>query len=1351
MSVNVYVPVRLRLDPNVIRTRTTDFEAALTAAAIRALAQSRATTSRHPHAFARAQIPEFSWTGAAVTELTDIERAAFEARITELLYDVFNSQITAGGRAGVTLGKLPTVGGEGLFHLARDDTSRSSGRRRSSPSALPMDEWKVALRRQTEQELRRLYRGDLDLFMHYFLEINSSHVDKLLIEFGRRHPVKLRRILRDLLKKHARELAATIKRGPSDLTYTRTPEMEEYLSTAARVVIAARVIPEARPLLSEGEAQTPGVARVQGLIDALIAMYHRLWELLQRNTFEHTAEEVTDNLQAEGIGAALLRESGAVAALAGIPEMASLLSELQLDLVENIRWISLVYDRVKSLDAELAEYRYFYGKGADEAAEMIALRKARTLYLDPLRTVALPTRARIAELLLEANQYYEDRVGQIGDLILARIEETQQRLVDWHIRALTGVDELNSARVFIAGDVTGVTVVDDDFFTSYIRTRDGIQAIGVDIADAYSRRGGPDYVSTLHAVQAKLGPLAVQLQLLSFWKNVVDFKIQLGALDVGGFGIRESWLNGLAGVRNEVKQQYDNPDYPYLNAKFKRWQHELEVTREQIEIIATIEAAITVVVVIFVIIATLGVGAAIGAGAALTAGETLVVIVIEAGVVTVGTTVVLPLLLGKSIDPAKVLVSFGENVALSGLLRLFSVGVLAAARWLAPGRTLVQLGLIVGGTTLVGALPVGYELIKNRIETGRWSTQLSMFMGANVVLTLSVFAFTGGKVRNALVALNKADVLADLIRLQTATERMADKFLAASAGQLTKPQFEELQARAARILPDFERLARRLADFSDVELAQLGFTKAYLRDFPERLAELTEFIAAIKFVPPAAGTPRLALAEVAGTGLARIGVQSYEYDSAVLSAAALAARLRGAGYQPDLLGGGVMRLSLPHGEQAFLLPAGAPRLTLEDVISPIGQISKDHPQLQQAYDAYLARCAAKTRVAMNAHEWARHTTRGTAADYLKQVLGDNWRAVRQGQYPGYHPELIERPSAAPAEGSPGAPGGALWKEKRVPIGDIRLATDEVGEPYWTFPDLDDGVVLILPSGTRVWRDPHTRVIWEEHPVAPSVSAKRALTAGEAVIPSAGEMSAAQAGQQRAHGAASPGLGFDSPYSVARTPPEVNLAIENSGIELWVRNLRDNPPPNVQYLFMTGTARQAGSLTERTYRVSASSRGKIVDLVTFKVTVGPDNKATLEVVSIAAEPMAALGMPKNVDIPKAFARKLGFDIRASKEAKVAQELTTVAKRNQEMGVRLEDLAVRLTMRGNRAQLLEIERAQRAVADAETFLSNASPSDPRVGQLDAELRDLARRVGRWQNQADVDRLNWFTENVRKIIGR
>jgi hypothetical protein len=186
------------------------------------------------------------------------------------------------------------------------------------------------------------------------------------------------------------------------------------------------------------------------------------------------------------------------------------------------------------------------------------------------------------------------------------------------------------------------------------------------------------------------------------------------------------------------------------------------------------------------------------------------------------------------------------------------------------------------------------------------------------------------------------------------------------------------------------------------------------------------------------------------------------------------------------------------------------------------------------------------------------------------------------------------------------------------------------------------------------------MIIEEHPVGPSVSSQRGRTRGEDVLFLPEDVGPSAAGIQRLHGAASPGLGFDSPYSIARGSKEINLAIENAGIELWVRRLRSNAPTGVQYVFTTGTARTAmGDLTGRTYNVSAIVDGRLVDMASFRVDIGPPAKVELTSTPTAAlvelgfpplkpkTPTPSGALPRPIDLPKGLLVLLGFAAKAPK--------------------------------------------------------------------------------------------------------
>ena len=141
-------------------------------------------------------------------------------------------------------------------------------------------------------------------------------------------------------------------------------------------------------------------------------------------------------------------------------------------------------------------------------------------------------------------------------------------------------------------------------------------------------------------------------------------------------------------------------------------------------------------------------------------------------------------------------------------------------------------------------------------------------------------------------------------------------------------------------------------------------------------------------------------------------------------------------------------------------------------------------------------------------------------------------------------------------------------------------------------------------GYRVWKEPGTGAVVEELLAGPSVTKARRFTRGEDVLFSAADMGEAYraAGTERAHGAGSPGLGFDAPYGVAHAVRRINQWLENRGVEQWVRNLRDNAEPGVEYLWTTRTKKAGQSLAQREYTISAVVEGQIYELYVFETSV-----------------------------------------------------------------------------------------------------------------------------------------------------
>ena len=70
--------------------------------------------------------------------------------------------------------------------------------------------------------------------------------------------------------------------------------------------------------------------------------------------------------------------------------------------------------------------------------------------------------------------------------------------------------------------------------------------------------------------------------------------------------------------------------------------------------------------------------------------------------------------------------------------------------------------------------------------------------------------------------------------------------------------------------------------------------------------------------------------------------------------------------------------------------------------------------------------------------------------------------------------------------------------------------------------------------------------------------------------------AGRPGYHRAHSLGQ-GTGFESPFAIPYAPAKVNLAIQNDGIEEFLRGLRDQGPPGMRFHVVTETKFRPGSL------------------------------------------------------------------------------------------------------------------------------------------------------------------------------
>ena len=140
--------------------------------------------------------------------------------------------------------------------------------------------------------------------------------------------------------------------------------------------------------------------------------------------------------------------------------------------------------------------------------------------------------------------------------------------------------------------------------------------------------------------------------------------------------------------------------------------------------------------------------------------------------------------------------------------------------------------------------------------------------------------------------------------------------------------------------------------------------------------------------------------------------------------------------------------------------------------------------------------------------------------------------------------------------------------------------------------LPHGVVYEFPDGHRVWRDGDAIV--HESWVAPA----HGRQGFEQELYTAGKTELVHLdGMHRAHSLGQ-GTGFESPFGIYYAPAEVNLTIQNNGIEAMLRALRDAALPGETFHVRTRTTPhpQTLRLKEIRYEVSVSRGGGQPDLL-----------------------------------------------------------------------------------------------------------------------------------------------------------
>ena len=266
-------------------------------------------------------------------------------------------------------------------------------------------------------------------------------VMRILRRLARRNPRRFRSVLRELRLAYEGMHAAWFERGDDEIivhpasgvSFENVYQLYEILGG---LIYAAREIPEGRPVWAEWEAGAHGLGPVAALLKALAERRCALIRYLVAPigspfrqqpprppaasatlSFEQTDSAVFAQLR--NVTSRLVRYQGVTLIQAAFSGQEDFAYSLQLDLIQNVRWIAVTLDLVQQIDTTLQSLREAYGAAMDRAEETKVLREIRA---DILRcaTTHIPSAARAT------------RIPSVGGRPLSRM--------DWHRRGSTHVE-----------------------------------------------------------------------------------------------------------------------------------------------------------------------------------------------------------------------------------------------------------------------------------------------------------------------------------------------------------------------------------------------------------------------------------------------------------------------------------------------------------------------------------------------------------------------------------------------------------------------------------------------------------------------------------------------------------------------------------------------------------------------------------------------------------------------------------------------------------------------------------------------------------------------------------------------
>lgn len=974
MPVRVYIPTRICVDVDALFDRQADIEEALAAAAGRALANSRdvVLAKRGGYIDVLASPPEIIWTGVGLGSVSLSRRAEIEECVAGVLSRaVKQAGICDRGQTAAPLSDRPgeSFDGENYDPYANAYTIPSYDDPKhkadiplvdsvSDPFAPPtraqMKAWAALPKkplapldyadlgkrlRSDDMQIRsnaahemgdHIREGDAQAFhlALWAMRTDNAAPTQLLLSFfselAKKNPKKFKELLRAELAARPHELL-TLSRSDINLPFqtastARTEEVRQISDILAAVVRLTLTIPAAKEIFSELENHMQGLRRLVALIDALVEIRFKLLAYLRdertltiddlfRHGFAGKAPpppiDPTDpkTLQAiEHNTKSLPRVFGILASLAGEASAQSMLYDLQGDLIENYRWIAAAMDGIQQIDGLIMIYRQYYKESANKLDEVQVLQEARKLYLKKVVDNWLPRAALAINLTEEADKYFKDWFGLAADRKITKLQSARRQL-----------DSVMTGQVQYVYD----PYLEDSYNDSYNKVRDQLGDVFHEMVGLYSHDRNIEYLVLITKIEEKLSAISVYVMMLMYWHGVHQLSRYIGKENPGNSNERKKWMASLKEVRDDIKALYQKPDLYSLSYKPDGWKYKLDWVQSDIQIANGRDVFLTFVIVIVAIVVTAGLAAI-----ALPEEVTLLVsLLFEAGVFTTTTAVLQATILDKPIDSANLAKSFAENFITFGALRILNAGIVAGARKIFAGRTLLQLGTIFGAQAVVN---IGTALIVQRLETGEWPEDLETFIVAGLLMHTVVGLLSGPAM---LEQLQKA-ALYDLYKVGQALNeeygvwvKYMDKVY--KRGGPSQYDFKLAQKHGQSIYTRAAEMLDNLSKLSDDMLAKIGLTRARVSELAEMMSSNAKIIENSVYDPTLSRRALPPPNEAVKSGIIPVGGNTMEFNPNTpdLSPGELAQRFRNIGYTVTEEGG-VLHLLAPGETQPryILLP-----------------------------------------------------------------------------------------------------------------------------------------------------------------------------------------------------------------------------------------------------------------------------------------------------------------------------------------------------------------------------------------------------------------------------------------------